>query len=111
MNAEELVEYLDEIRHRVCTRCIERPAGGPPCLPLGKRCGVELHLPELIRCVHESEGPLIERYLEHNRDAICRTCPDLHHDNCRCPMDYLVGLIVEAVETVDARRGLANMAV
>ena len=27
----ELAEYLDEIRREVCSRCVERPPGGPPC--------------------------------------------------------------------------------
>ena len=32
MNAErDLEEYRAEIRLHVCTRCIERPPGGPPC--------------------------------------------------------------------------------
>ncbi len=31
----ELNEYLDEIRQEVCTRCMERPPGGPPCAPWG----------------------------------------------------------------------------
>ena len=26
----DLDEYLEEIRQHVCSRCIERPPGGPP---------------------------------------------------------------------------------
>jgi hypothetical protein len=26
----ELNEYLNEIRQQVCSRCVERPPGGPP---------------------------------------------------------------------------------
>ena len=37
----ELDEYQDEIRNVVCSRCVERPPGGPPCAPLGKECGIE----------------------------------------------------------------------
>ena len=47
INAETLIErgeYLAEIRKQVCSRCVERPPGGPPCAPLGKQCGVEMHL-------------------------------------------------------------------
>jgi len=32
----EMAEYLKEIRDQVCSRCIEKPPGGPPCAPLGK---------------------------------------------------------------------------
>src|SRR5262249_47776782 len=52
LTKRELAEYLNEIRREVCSRCVERPPGGPPCAPLGKQCGIEMHLPELIDAVH-----------------------------------------------------------
>jgi hypothetical protein len=101
----ELAEYLDEIREQVCSRCIERPPGGPPCAPLGKQCGVEMHLPALINAIHDVKSGLIEPYLNHNRERICSHCT-LHKTSlCPCPMDDLAVLIVRAVETVDQRRG------
>ena len=100
----ELAEYLAEIREHVCSRCIERPPGGPPCAPLGKDCGVELHLPELIASIHAVDSPSIVPYLDHNRHSICEKCALLHSSICPCPMDYLATLIVEAVEAVDQRR-------
>lgn len=99
----EKAEYLEEIRQQVCSRCIERPPGGPPCEPLGKQCGVEMHLPELIESIHQVNSRAIAPYLDHNREQICETCAFLHSSICPCPMDYLVSLIVEAVETVDQR--------
>jgi hypothetical protein len=100
----ELQEYVDEIRKEVCSRCKERPEGGPPCRPLGKPCGVELHLPNLIDAVHEVHSGLIEPYLDNDRQKICTTCSYLHHcDFCPCPMDSLVVLVVEAIEAVDER--------
>jgi hypothetical protein len=106
----EQVEYLNEIRKQVCSRCVERPPGGPPCAPLGKQCGIEMHLPELIDSIHEESGDWVETYLEHNRECICRKCPLLHSSTCPCPMDYLAVLLVQAVETVDRRRAEAETA-
>jgi hypothetical protein len=104
MVAEAAVqEYLDEIRSEVCSRCVERPNGGPPCLPLGKPCGVELHLPALVSAVREVHSELIEPYLNHNRREICETCTYLHGEHCPCPMDRLAVLVVEAIENVDRR--------
>jgi hypothetical protein len=103
MNAVD-EEYLAEIREQVCTRCVERPAGGPPCAPLGKQCGVELHLPELIRSIRKIHSNLIDPYLQQNRQEICASCAHLHSSFCPCPMDYLCVLIAEAVEDVDRRR-------
>jgi len=100
----ELGDYLTEIRNTVCSRCVERPRGGPPCAPLGKNCGVEMHLPQLISSVRQVHSNLLEPYLEHNRNTICEQCSFLHSAICPCPMDYLSCLVVEAVEAVDERR-------
>src|SRR5262245_54194280 len=97
----EVQEYLDEIRRDVCSICVERPTGGPPCAPLGKDCGIELHLPQLIDAVRQVHSGLLDPYLEHNRQEICTSCRFLHSSICPCPMDYLLLPIVEAVEKVD----------
>jgi hypothetical protein len=102
--ATENAEYLDEIREYVCSRCPERPPGGPPCEPQGKLCGVELHLPELIASVRRVHSGFMAPYWQRNRDDICAHCAFLHSSICPCPMDYLAVLIVEAVEKVDERR-------
>jgi len=106
----ELAEYLTEMRASVCSRCVERPPGGPPCEPLGKNCGVELHLPELIDSIHQVHSNLLGPYLDHNRAEICEKCTFLHSSICPCPMDYLSALVVEAVETVDERRACGRFA-
>jgi hypothetical protein len=100
----ENAEYLDEIRRDVCSRCVERPPGGPPCEPLGKLCGVEMHLPQLIESIRQVHSRSVTPYLEHNRNDICSQCALLHSSVCPCPMDYLSVLIVEAVEKVDQRQ-------
>jgi hypothetical protein len=101
----DLDEYLGEIREKVCSRCVERPPGGPPCEPLGKQCGVEQHLSQLIDSIHEVQSNRIEPYLLHNQQQICEKCEFLHSSICPCPMEYLLVLIVEAVENVDRRLG------
>jgi hypothetical protein len=106
--ALELAEYMEEIRRQVCARCVERPPGGPPCAPQGKQCGIELHLPGLIDAIHGVNSASIGLYLDANRCLICEHCPRHHHSDCPCPMDYLAVLLVQAVETVDARRRVAG---
>jgi hypothetical protein len=104
LTESEIQEYLDEIRKQVCSRCVERPPGGPPCAPLGKECGIEMHLSQLIDSIHEINSDYISRYLVHNREKICQDCALLKTDVCPCPLHYLTVLIVEAVETVDEHR-------
>lgn len=67
---QELAEYLQELRDQVCSRCIEKPPGGPPCAPLGKRCGIELDLPQLIDSVHRVRSGAMDPYIEAFRRRI-----------------------------------------
>ena len=100
----ELAEYLSEIRKDVCTRCVERPPGGPPCGPLGKWCGVEQDLPDLIDAVHDAHGYWMDPYCDSTERHVCDHCPAHDSSSCPCPMDSLLVLVVQAVEAVDARR-------
>ena len=96
-------EYLAAIRDYVCSRCVERPPGGPPCLPRGKICGIELHLPELLDSIYRCNSASIDPYLDETHKCVCANCVHLHSEHCPCPMDSLAVLLVEAVEEVDRR--------
>lgn len=100
-----LDEYLEELRSQVCSRCIERPEGGPPCAPLGKRCGIELHLPEFIDAVHAVNSVRIDPYIDSLHEQVCENCPNSTTSHCPCPLKYLLLLAVEAIETVDDKHG------
>jgi hypothetical protein len=105
MNVEpDLQEYLDEVREQVCSRCIERPPGGPPCAPLGKRCGIELNLQRLVDAVHTVHNDSLDPYIEVFHDDVCEHCANRPTNQCPCPLEYLLLLAVEAIETVDERQ-------
>jgi len=105
MNVEaDLQEYLDEIRVHVCSRCIERPPDGPPCAPVGKRCGIELNLERLVDAVHTVRNDSLDPYIEVFHDEVCAHCANRPTKQCPCPLEYLLLLAVEAIETVDERR-------
>jgi hypothetical protein len=97
-------DYLAEIRQQVCSRCIERPPRGPPCAPHGKQCGIEAHLPDLIDICRTTDSALIDPYFERLHESICVHCKFIYEAGCPCPLDYLLQLAVEAVETVERRR-------
>ncbi len=99
----EREEYLAEIRREVCSHCKEKPEGGPPCTPLGKPCGVELYLPELIDAIHEVHDDAIEPYRQSKEKHVCSRCAYLHSSFCPCPLDYWFAPIIQAVEAVDKR--------
>ena len=103
-SAPEPSEYLAEIREHVCSRCIEKPPGGPPCAPLGKRCGVELNLPWLVYAVHHRPSGSMDSYIQSFHEDVCADCAFRVTNQCPCPLDYLLLLAVEAIENVDERR-------
>lgn len=100
----ELGEYMAEIRERVCSHCIERPPGGPPCLPHGKICGIELHLQGVIDVCHAAKSDVMDPYIEQLHRDVCSNCSECMTDHCPCPLDYLLLLAAEAVDAVDQRR-------
>ncbi len=103
----DLQEYMAEIREQVCSRCIERPPGGPPCGPLGKRCGVEVNLPQLVDAVHLEGSIAMDPYIQHFHEDVCAHCENRPTNQCPCPLEYLLELAVEAIEAVDQRRSAA----
>jgi len=102
-------EYLAAIRDYVCSRCVERPPEGPPCLPHGKICGIELHLPELLDAIHRCDSKSIAPYLDETHRRVCSFCAHRGGESCPCPMDTLAVLLVEAVEEVDRRFAERNL--
>jgi hypothetical protein len=100
----DLEEYLSEIREQVCSRCVERPPGGPPCAPLGKRCGIELDLPELVAAVRGVHSDIMEPYIDHFHDDVCMHCVNRGTQQCPCPLEFLLVLAVQAIEAFDQRR-------
>jgi hypothetical protein len=99
-----LDEYRAETREQVCSRCIVRRRGAPPCEPIGIGCGVERHLERLIEIVRTVESEMIDPYLDRMKEQICSDCEYQDQPVCPCPLKYLLPLAVSAVETVEQRR-------
>lgn len=105
MNAPaEYQDYLTELREHVCSHCIERREGCPPCAPHGKRCGIELHLPEMVQICRTTDNVLMDPYILKLHDVICKNCEFHDTADCPCPLDYLLELAVESIERVERRR-------
>jgi len=100
----DLDDYMTEIRGHVCSRCIEKLPGAPPCAPQGKRCGIELHFSDIIDVCHATRCKSMEPYGTRLHEQICSQCANRTTMQCPCPLDYLLRLTVEAVDAVDERR-------
>jgi hypothetical protein len=94
-------KYLAALRSQVCSHCIQRGPDCPPCAPHGKACGIEAHLPELVELCRTTNSAQMSEYIDNLHDRICSDCPDRETAACPCPLDYLLQLAVEAIESVD----------
>jgi len=107
---EEFGDYVAELRAHVCSRCIERAPGSPPCAPRGKPCGIELHVPALVQICRSTDSEQLEPYIERLHAEVCENCSNKDGPTCPCPLDYLLELTVEAIERVERRRTAAAAA-
>ena len=105
---ENYDDYLAELRAEVCSRCIERRPGAPPCAPQGKPCGIEMHVPALVEICRQTESTQMADYIEQLHTEICEHCSNKDGPTCPCPLDYLLQLAIEAIEKVESRRRTAT---
>lgn len=96
-------EYMAAIREQVCTRCAERPHDGSRCLPLGKRCGIELHLQDVVDSVHGVHSSTMDPYEDEFHHHVCEDCAFHGSRQCLCPLNNRLVLAVQAIESVDER--------
>ena len=104
----DIQEYLAEVRLQVCSRCVERPPGGPPFAPLGKKCAVERHVPLYLKAIHDVDSPPIQPCLDELHRLVCSGCDQRGGDGCPCPLDYMFVLMLHTVDTVDQLRQPAD---
>lgn len=106
-------EYLEAIRRRVCSVCIDAVYRDGHqfvrCgLPAGRTCPVELYLPQVVEVVETVDSPLIEDYVTILRDKVCALCEQSPEDVCAlrlqadCALDRYFMLVAEAIEEVRA---------
>jgi hypothetical protein len=72
---------------------------------MGKRCGIELHLAEIVQVAHLTRSRAIDPYIERFHIDVCSHCSNRETSQCPCPLDPLLLLAIEAIEAVDARHG------
>jgi hypothetical protein len=97
-------DYLAEIRTEVCGHCPERVPGRPPLGARCRRCGVELHLAELVESLHEAGSAVVEYGPPPDRRTACALCACLGSAVCPCPVAALIHRVVRAVRAVDEQR-------
>ncbi|MFQ5750663.1 MAG: hypothetical protein ACE5HI_01590 [bacterium] len=112
-------EYLEAIRRRVCSVCIdgifEDGHQFVRCgLPSDRTCPIELYLPQVIEVVKSVDSPNMEDYLTILRDKVCASCEQTEEGTCDlrlkadCALDRYFMLVAGAIEAVQERRAKLN---
>ncbi len=104
-------QYLQAIRHRVCSRCIDTDEKGNCMLHFDEICAVEEFLPEIVQSIQRVQSDRVEDYVVELRNHVCTQCKHqtesgacIVRNNLDCGLDRYFPLIIEAVEEVDAAR-------
>lgn len=112
---QEQQEYLEAIRHRVCSVCIdgifEKDQKWVRCgLPKDRICPIERHLPQVIEVVECIDSPWMEDYVNALREKVCSNCAQTEAGICDfrlkadCALDSYFMLVAEAIEEVRDRQ-------
>jgi hypothetical protein len=103
--------YLDAIRRRVCTVCIDgifnKQNEFVRCgLPVGRTCPIELYLPQVIDVMESIDSMEMEDYVALLRDKVCALCAQDDDGMCAlrlradCALDRYFMLVAGAIEEV-----------
>jgi hypothetical protein len=111
-------EYLDAIRSRVCTVCLDAVMHGDQfvrCgIPKGRTCPVEVFLPQVIDVVESVDSWLLDDYVKILRERVCAICKHSDGDFCAlrlqadCALDRYFMLVADAIKEVDTRMNAVN---
>ncbi len=103
--------YIQEIRSRVCAKCIDTDMHGNCLLHYDEMCAVEEHLPRIVEAVGRVKSDKIDAYITELRNIVCSVCINQSvdgtcsvRDRLDCGLDRYFPLIVEVIEEVEARR-------
>lgn len=103
-------EYHDAIDRRVAAACLDRKDDGTCNPPEGRKCVLELNLPEIVKAVKAVKSDRIDDYAHSIRETVCVDCinQDEHgecyfRDQMQCCLDNFMSLVVDAIDEVDSR--------
>lgn len=99
--------YLQEIRQRVCAKCIDRTSSGLCVATAYESCAINRYLPEIIEIVLTTEGAEPGACVAKLRERVCSVClhqsPDGRcdlRDDVECALDRYFPMVVEAIREV-----------
>ena len=99
--------YLQAIREKICTKCIDRTSTGICAATTYEACAINRFLPEIIDIVLTTGGNDLGVHVARLRENVCSVCqhqsPDGHcdlRDDVECALDRYFPLVVEAIREI-----------
>ncbi|MEK9138047.1 MAG: hypothetical protein AAB393_13050 [Bacteroidota bacterium] len=109
--------YLEEIRARVCPKCVDGDGAGDCRISHGTECAVKRFLPQILEAVGSTYSTSMEPYELALRERVCRVCanqsPDgtcIVRNELECSLDRYFPLIVRVIEELDLKQRFSNAA-
>lgn len=106
---ERIELFRQALKERVCGICFDRNDDGTCGLPEGRVCGIEAHLPDIVRAVEAEHSFDLTPYVESIRTKVCPNCSQDESGRCvfresfDCAVDNFLYVVVDTIEDVRAR--------
>lgn len=99
--------YMDAIRRRVCTVCLDQRDDGTCQLAGGRLCAIEAQLPRVVQAVLAVRSDRMDAYVDAVKHQICADCRGQDQEGlCQfreageCALWSYLPLLIDAVEEV-----------
>jgi hypothetical protein len=99
-------QYLEAIKEKVCTHCIDADREGNCRISSGKECTVETNYDRIVKSILATKSNRYEDYVAGLRENVCENCSYGNTASCddrnevECPLDRYYPMIVDAIEEV-----------
>jgi hypothetical protein len=107
--------YLEALRRRVCSVCLDTADDGTCGLAANRVCAIEQHLPRLVDTILSVTSQRMDEYVSAVEAAICGRCTEQDERGfCRlrqkgdCALSIYLPLVVDAIEEVQAAERAAS---
>ncbi|MFI5264495.1 MAG: hypothetical protein ACHQM6_08275 [Candidatus Kapaibacterium sp.] len=99
-------KYLEAIKEKVCTHCIDADREGNCRISSAKECTIESNYDRIVKSILAVKSTRYEDYVAGLRENVCENCSYGAPENCddrnevECPLDRYYPMIVDAIEDV-----------
>jgi len=96
--------YLEAIKEKVCTHCIDADAFGNCRISTDRMCTIDSNYDRIVKSILATKSNRYEDYVAGLRENVCENCSYGNPADCddrnevECPLDRYYPMIVDAIE-------------